>query len=129
MLGEAGPEKQAALREYGFNLGVMFQLVDDLLDFTGEAEALGKPVGGDLREGKMTLPLIHLREHGGADAVALIRRIVTERHCSPADWARLRQLMAEHRSLDYAQSRAPRVRRSRQAEPGASSPTAPSARP
>jgi octaprenyl-diphosphate synthase len=106
MLGEAGPDKQAALREYGFNLGVMFQLVDDQLDFTGEAESLGKPVGGDLLEGKMTLPLIHLRDHGGAEAVALIRRIVRERHASPDEWAGLRAMMAEHRSLEYARSRA-----------------------
>ncbi len=106
MLGEAGPERQAALREYGFNLGVMFQLVDDQLDFTGEAEALGKPIGGDLLEGKMTLPLIHLRDHGGADAVALIHRIVRQRQASAEDWARLTQLMAEHRSLEYAQTRA-----------------------
>ena len=42
-----------------------FQIVDDLLDFTGEEVALGKPVGGDLREGKMTLPVIHLRDRGG----------------------------------------------------------------
>ena len=62
MLGEVGPEKEQALREYGFSLGIMFQLVDDLLDFTGAAEALGKPIGGDLREGKITLPLIHLLE-------------------------------------------------------------------
>ena len=68
MLGEVGAEKEQALREYGFNLGVMFQLVDDLLDFTGEAEALGKPIGGDLREGKITLPIIHLLEHGGPEA-------------------------------------------------------------
>src|SRR6188472_857452 len=58
MLGEVGAEKEQALREYGFSLGIMFQLVDDLLDFTGAAEALGKPIGGDLREGKITLPLI-----------------------------------------------------------------------
>ncbi len=106
MLGEAGAEKQTALREYGFNLGVMFQLVDDQLDFTGEAEALGKPIGGDLLEGKMTLPLIHLRDHGGPDAVALIHRIVRERQASSEEWTRLRQLMAEHRSLEYAQTRA-----------------------
>lgn len=106
MLGEAGPEKQTALREYGFNLGVMFQLVDDQLDFTGQAEALGKPIGGDLLEGKMTLPLIHLRDHGGPDAVALIHRIVRERHATPEEWARLTQLMTEHRSLEYAQTRA-----------------------
>lgn len=106
MLGEAGPEKQTALREYGFNLGVLFQLVDDQLDFTGEAEALGKPIGGDLLEGKMTLPLIHLRDHGGPEAVALIRRIVADRHASADDWARIRHLLAEHRSLEYAQQRA-----------------------
>jgi octaprenyl-diphosphate synthase len=106
MLGESGAEKQTALREYGFALGTMFQLVDDQLDFTGEAEALGKPIGGDLLEGKMTLPLIHLRDHAGPDAIALIRRIVHDRHASPEDWARLRQMMADHRSLDYARARA-----------------------
>jgi octaprenyl-diphosphate synthase len=106
MLGEAGPEKQAALREYGFNLGTMFQLVDDQLDFTGEAEALGKPIGGDLLEGKMTLPLIHLRDHAGPETTALIRRIVQNHHASAEDWARLRQLMADHRSLEYARARA-----------------------
>ena len=84
----------------------MFQLVDDLLDFTGEAEALGKPVGGDLLEGKMTLPLIHLRDHAGPDVTALIRRIVRQRHAAPEDWARLRQHMADHRSLEYARTRA-----------------------
>lgn len=106
MLGEAGADKQAALREYGFNLGTMFQLVDDQLDFTGEAEALGKPIGGDLLEGKMTLPLIHLRDHAGPETTALIRRIVRDQHVSAEDWARLRQLMADHRSLEYARARA-----------------------
>ena len=106
MLGEAGPEKQAALREYGFNLGVMFQLVDDQLDFTGEAEALGKPIGGDLLEGKMTLPLIHLRDHAGTEATTLIRRIVGEQRATSEEWARLGHLMVEHRSLDYARTRA-----------------------
>jgi octaprenyl-diphosphate synthase len=81
-------------------------LGDDQLDFTGEAEALGKPIGGDLLEGKMTLPLIHLRDHAGPDAVTLIRRIVRDQHATPEDWARLRQMMADHRSLEYARTRA-----------------------
>src|SRR5512139_76744 len=51
MLGGASPEHQQALREYGHNLGVTFQLVDDLLDLTGDEKLLGKPVGSDLREG------------------------------------------------------------------------------
>ncbi len=84
----------------------MFQLVDDLLDFTGVAESLGKPVGGDLREGKITLPIIHLLEHGGAEANDLIRGAVHTRHVSTDDWTRIKALLAEHRSIDYAHSRA-----------------------
>src|SRR4051812_39930852 len=60
MLGKIPTEREQALREYGFNLGIAFQLVDDLLDYTGDAQAVGKPLGSDLREGKVTLPLIHL---------------------------------------------------------------------
>lgn len=106
MLGDADAERCKALREYGFNLGVLFQLVDDLLDFTGEADALGKPIGGDLREGKMTLSVIHLLQHGGPEADALVRGIVQSRTVTPEQWARLRALMAEHRSIEYAYGRA-----------------------
>jgi octaprenyl-diphosphate synthase len=106
MLGEVDAEKQEALREYGFSLGTMFQLVDDLLDFTGAAEALGKPIGGDLREGKITLPIIHLLETGGPEAGDLIRNAVRDRDISAENWARLKALMAEHRSIEYAYGRA-----------------------
>lgn len=106
MLGDAGAEKEQALREYGFSLGIMFQLVDDLLDFTGAAETLGKPVGGDLREGKVTLPIIHLLEHGGLEAGSLIRGVVRDRDVTPDDWSRIKALLAEHRSIEYAYGRA-----------------------
>jgi len=106
MLGEVGEAQQQALREYGFSLGIMFQLVDDLLDFTGAAEALGKPIGGDLREGKITLPLIHLLNHGGLESGDLIRNAVRDRDISPEKWARLKALLNEHRSIDYAYGRA-----------------------
>lgn len=106
MLGEVGAEKEQALREYGFSLGIMFQLVDDLLDFTGAAETIGKPIGGDLREGKITLPLIHLLNHGGLEASDLIRNAVRDRDISPEKWARLKTLLNEHRSIDYAYQRA-----------------------
>ena len=106
MLGEVSEPKQEALREYGFSLGVMFQLVDDLLDFTGAEKTLGKPVGGDLREGKITLPIIHLLEHGGREADDLIRGAVQRRDITAEDWARIKALLVEHRSLDYAYGRA-----------------------
>jgi octaprenyl-diphosphate synthase len=106
MLGEAGEARELELREYGFNLGIMFQVIDDLLDFTGEAETVGKPIGGDLREGKVTLPIIHLLKHGGPEAGALVRDVVEQRHVTPEDWARLKALLGEHRSIEYAYSRA-----------------------
>jgi octaprenyl-diphosphate synthase len=106
MLGEAGEARELELREYGFNLGIMFQLIDDLLDFTGEAETVGKPIGGDLREGKVTLPIIHLLKHGGPEATTLVHSAVQQRHVTPEDWARLKTLLAEHRSIEYAYSRA-----------------------
>lgn len=60
ILGGATADQQAALRDYGMNLGIAFQLADDLLDFTSNDEVLGKAAGADLLEGKMTLPLIKL---------------------------------------------------------------------
>ncbi|MDT5294269.1 MAG: octaprenyl-diphosphate synthase [Acidobacteriota bacterium] len=62
ILGGAGPEERSALRDYGMNLGTAFQLVDDLLDFTSDEDALGKAAGVDLLEGKVTLPVIYLLE-------------------------------------------------------------------
>jgi octaprenyl-diphosphate synthase len=60
LLGNASPEQQKGLRDYGMNLGIAFQLADDSLDFTAEEEILGKAAGADLLEGKLTFPLILL---------------------------------------------------------------------
>jgi octaprenyl-diphosphate synthase len=103
MLGNTTREQQDALWDYGVNIGMAFQIVDDLLDFTGEEVALGKPVGGDLREGKMTLPVIHLRERGDARAGALIRQIVDARTATIEQWREIRALLTQSRSIDYAQ--------------------------
>ena len=62
IVGGATHEQQIALRDYGMNLGIAFQLADDLLDFTADHQALGKAAGADLLEGKVTLPLIALQE-------------------------------------------------------------------
>ncbi|MBI3048310.1 MAG: polyprenyl synthetase family protein [Acidobacteria bacterium] len=102
MLGPTTREQQEALWEYGFSIGMAFQLVDDLLDFTGDEIVLGKPVGGDLREGKMTLPVIHLLAHGDGEARALIGSIVGERRATMEEWRQLRALLAQTRSIDYA---------------------------
>jgi octaprenyl-diphosphate synthase len=76
LLGGVGLEQQTALREYGMNLGIAFQLADDALDLTGEESVLGKAAGADLIEGKLTLPLILLMqsEPGVRDLLARIIR-------------------------------------------------------
>jgi octaprenyl-diphosphate synthase len=106
MLGGISPEQETALRDYGFNLGIAFQLVDDLLDYTADASALGKPVGGDLREGKVTLPVIQLLRRGGEEPDRLIRHVVRERVVSADQWRDITRLLREHRSLDFAYERA-----------------------
>ena len=106
MLGNVSDERAQALREYGFNLGIAFQLVDDLLDFTGDAAALGKPIGADLREGKMTLPLIHLLQQNEEVGQRIVRDIIASRSVTDAQWGELRRILGDHRSIDYAFRRA-----------------------
>src|SRR2546423_3198948 len=71
LLSGAGGETQTRLRDYGMNLGVAFQLVDDLLDFTGSEDVLGKPAGADLIEGKVSLPLIFLLQRASEMRAAI----------------------------------------------------------
>jgi octaprenyl-diphosphate synthase len=106
MLGGVSPEQETALRDYGFNLGIAFQLVDDLLDYTADQVALGKPIGGDLREGKVTLPIIFLLQRGGEEADRLIRTVVQERAISPEQWRDLLGMLREHRATALAYERA-----------------------
>ncbi|MFJ4441724.1 polyprenyl synthetase family protein [Pseudomonas sp. NPDC089422] len=75
-LAEASEEQREALRTFGDHLGVAFQLVDDLLDYEGDAEALGKNVGDDLAEGKPTLPLIYTMREGTPEQAALVRKAI-----------------------------------------------------
>src|SRR5262245_38592519 len=106
MLGPITREQQEALWDYGLNIGMAFQVVDDLLDFTGEEVTLGKPVGGDLREGKMTLPVIHLLASGDARAASLLGKVVESRDLTLDEWREIRALLTQSRSVDYARWKA-----------------------
>ena len=77
VLGGAGSELEHALARYGMYLGTAFQLIDDVLDYSGDSAAIGKSLGDDLAEGKPTLPLIHALRTGSADDIALIRHALT----------------------------------------------------
>jgi geranylgeranyl pyrophosphate synthase len=77
LLSDAPASTVRALRDYGYNLGMAFQIVDDILDFVGEEQQMGKPIGSDLRQGTVTLPLLlFLDEHPEHD---LLRSIFTDR--------------------------------------------------
>ena len=106
MLGNVSAEQRQALREYGFNLGIAFQLIDDLLDYTADQTALGKPIGGDLREGKVTLPAILLLQQDNGRSGELIRGAVRDREMSADSWHELCELLREHNILDHTYNRA-----------------------
>jgi octaprenyl-diphosphate synthase len=102
LLGNASVEERTALREYGFNLGIAFQITDDVLDYVAEESALGKPIGGDLREGKVTLPIILLLQRTGPEVAELIGGIVADGRVTPEQWRTVRELLVRHRALDAA---------------------------
>jgi octaprenyl-diphosphate synthase len=107
LLGTVSKDQEQALREYGFNLGMAFQLVDDLLDYTGDEQTVGKPLGSDLREGKVTLPLIHLqRQDKGGSGAQIIRDVITSRQVTETQWSDLKRNLRDHASIDYAYRKA-----------------------
>jgi octaprenyl-diphosphate synthase len=88
----ASPEQQAALRGYGMDLGIAFQLADDLLDFTAEEEVLGKAAGADLLEGKLTLPLILLCKNHPELKVEL-QQIISDRTYKNGSRAKIKEML------------------------------------
>jgi octaprenyl-diphosphate synthase len=79
VLATADPETCQKLRQFGLNLGIAFQMIDDVLDYDGDPAAMGKNVGDDLTEGKTTLPLIHVLREGSEEDRALVRHAITQR--------------------------------------------------
>jgi octaprenyl-diphosphate synthase len=108
MLAEAGEEREAALAGYGLNLGICFQMVDDLLDFTADEKVLGKPTANDLREGKLTLPVIFLLRRGGRAATEMVSAVLADRGFDRVSREELVSLAREHGALDEARALAAR---------------------
>ena len=104
VLGGADAEREAALARYGMHLGTSFQLVDDVLDYTGERSVFGKNLGADLAEGKMTLPLIRAIALGSPDDAALIRTAITDGKVT--DFTPVMDVLGRTGALDYARHRA-----------------------
>ena len=108
ILGDVGEEKRRALTSYGLNLGICFQMVDDLLDFTADEKVLGKPVNNDLREGKLTLPVIYLLRKAGAAGTQTVSAVLADRGFDRVSREDLLHLAREHGALDEARALAER---------------------
>jgi octaprenyl-diphosphate synthase len=94
------------LGEYAWNLGMAFQLVDDILDFTAHESVLGKPVGNDLAEGKVTLPLIYALEDAGAEERRTVATVLGDRRYDRVPFDRILEIIRRHRGIERAQERA-----------------------
>ena len=104
VLAGASAPQEAALRDYGLHLGLAFQLIDDVLDYTGSAEDMGKNVGDDLAEGKPTLPLIYAMKHGSEEQAQLIRNAI--RKGGLEDLSLIKECVQTTGALNYTIERA-----------------------
>jgi len=104
LLAGASSDQEIALRDYGKHLGLAFQLVDDVLDYRGDADAMGKNVGDDLAEGKTTLPLIHAMEKGVESERQLIRQAI--RKGGLDDLQAILQIVDRSGALEYTMAKA-----------------------
>ncbi len=102
----ASSDVEERLGDYAWNLGMAFQLIDDLLDFTSREKTLGKPVGGDLREGKITLPMVYVLEHATPQERASIETVLRERNYETVPFDSIRKLVDKYGAVARVQERA-----------------------
>jgi octaprenyl-diphosphate synthase len=106
VLANSAPAVEQGLTRYGAHVGTAFQLIDDVLDYSGDEAAIGKSLGDDLAEGKATLPLIHVLRSGGAADQAVVRQAIVAG--GRADFSAVLRAIRASGSLDYARAAAQR---------------------
>ena len=96
----AGEEERRALRDFGKYLGIAFQLVDDALDYMGTDEQIGKPAGNDIREGKVTYPLLYMLENCSADDKKEVEKALSKTELSPFEIERIKGKVSEYKGVE-----------------------------
>jgi octaprenyl-diphosphate synthase len=104
--GGADESAESRLGEYAWNLGIAFQLIDDVLDFTSREKILGKPVGNDLREGKVTLPLIYALESAEPEERRLVETVLADGNYDQVPFGKILQILHRHSGVERARARA-----------------------
>ncbi len=102
LIGGVPAAARESLVAYGDRLGTAFQIVDDVLDFVGDAESMGKPVGNDVRDGRVTLPLIAALRAAPAEEVAGVRRFVCGGEYSKHGWDAMVEFVEAHGGVQYS---------------------------
>src|SRR5271163_5138316 len=92
----ASEAEESKLGEFAWNLGMAFQLVDDILDFTSTEKILGKPAGNDLREGKVTLPMIYALESASAEERQAVETVIVDGNYEQVPFMRIVQILERH---------------------------------
>ena len=103
IIADAPQENETALADFGYNLGIAFQMADDLFDYTLTTTDFGKAVGADLREGKLTLPVISALRNAASDDKELMIKIIKDPNFSVEDFETLIELLDKHGGLAYTQ--------------------------
>ena len=106
LVAGADSQTEEKLGEYAWNLGMAFQLVDDVLDFTAREKTLGKPVGGDLREGKVTLPLVYSLERSNSEERREVERVLADRHYENVPLRRILSMIQKYGGIERVKERA-----------------------
>ncbi len=104
--GGADDTLESKLGEFAWNLGMAFQMVDDILDFTSSEKILGKPSGNDLREGKVTLPMIYALESASADERRAVETVIGDGSYEQVPFMRILQILEHHGAVARAYARA-----------------------
>jgi octaprenyl-diphosphate synthase len=106
IIADATEKQESALAEYGYNLGIAFQMADDLFDYTLQTSEFGKEVGADLREGKLTLPVIYALQQARSGDRDLMVKIIQDPDFSDSDFKLLTDLLEKYGGLVYTQKTA-----------------------
>ncbi len=110
LIGQVPSGKTESLADYGLNLGIAFQIVDDCLDFAGTEERIGKSLGSDLLEGKLTLPLIYAMTAANERDVELIKNSFRSRQINSNDAIQIKNIVKRYRAIDYSLRKAEEYR-------------------
>jgi octaprenyl-diphosphate synthase len=103
LIADALKDKEIALSEYGLNFGIAFQMADDLLDYTSDTSVLGKEVGADLREGKLTLPVIYSLQNANSKDRVAMEQIIKNNDFSIQEFEILIQMMKKYGGISYTE--------------------------